>query len=449
MAANVQPASPAWAAATCRCRSSRTWPWSARRRVKCIWPWACRPTNAWTGWSRKPPNWARPACNRCRPSAACCVWPASVPTRSAATGRAWRSPPASNAAATACRRCMPCSRCPPGWPAPCRRNACCCRCSPTASRWRGGSPRCPAAPVVFLSGPEGGLSPAEEQAARAQGFVAGQPGRPHPARRDRTPGRTGRPYTGGMNHRLLLLAVCQGLFLTNNVVFIAINGLVGLSLAPLGWMATLPVMGYVVGGALSTGLVARTQARYGRQASFQIGLLVALLSALLCAYAAWSRNFWLLVAATWWPATTAPMASSTASPPPSWRHPAHREKAVSLVLAGGLIGAVIGPNLAKYTKGLLATPFRRRLPGPGHRGRGRHGSDGLRRISAGARRPRQAPHGGRPAAGDHAPAAVFRRRSRCGPRLRRHEPADGRHTAWPCRSAAIPSTTRRWCSSGT
>jgi len=55
-----------------------------------------------------------------------------------------------------------------------------------------------------------------------------------------------------MNRSLWLLAACQGLYLTNNVTFIAINGLVGLALAPLGWMATLPVMGYVVGGALST-----------------------------------------------------------------------------------------------------------------------------------------------------------------------------------------------------
>jgi len=83
-----------------------------------------------------------------------------------------------------------------------------------------------------------------------------------------------------MNKNLWLLAAAQGLFLTNNVVFIAINGLVGLSLAPLGWMATLPVMGYVVGGALSTGLVARSQARWGRKVSFQLGLAVALASAI-------------------------------------------------------------------------------------------------------------------------------------------------------------------------
>lgn len=71
-----------------------------------------------------------------------------------------------------------------------------------------------------------------------------------------------------MNKNLLLLSIAQGLFFTNNVTFIAINGLVGLSLAPVSWMATLPVMGYVVGGALSTGLVAKSQQRFGRKVSF-------------------------------------------------------------------------------------------------------------------------------------------------------------------------------------
>ena len=83
-----------------------------------------------------------------------------------------------------------------------------------------------------------------------------------------------------MNRNLWLLAVLQGLFLTNNVTFIAINGLVGLALAPYGWMATVPVMAYVVGGALFTGPVARLQARLGRQRSFQLGLLMALLVAI-------------------------------------------------------------------------------------------------------------------------------------------------------------------------
>ena len=82
------------------------------------------------------------------------------------------------------------------------------------------------------------------------------------------------------------------------VTFIAINGLVGLNISPVDWMATLPVMGYVVGGALSTSLVAKTQHRWGRKKSFQLGLAIASLSSLTCAYAAWTSNFWLLTVGT-------------------------------------------------------------------------------------------------------------------------------------------------------
>jgi MFS family permease len=160
-----------------------------------------------------------------------------------------------------------------------------------------------------------------------------------------------------MNANLILLTLCQGLFLTNNVTFIAINGLVGLSMAPLGWMATLPVMGYVVGGALSTGLVAKSQSRWGRRVSFQLGLLVALGSALLAAYAAWSQNFWLLICATVIAGYYSANGQLYRFAAAELSAPDFREKAVSLVLAGGLIGAVIGPNLAARSRNLTETPF--------------------------------------------------------------------------------------------
>ena len=155
-----------------------------------------------------------------------------------------------------------------------------------------------------------------------------------------------------MNRNLWLLALCQGLFLTNNVAFIAINGLVGLSLAPFAWMATLPVMGYVVGGALSTPLVARTQSRYGRRTSFQIGLAVAFASACAAAWAVADKNFWLLVAATvvagYYSANGQLYRFAAAELVPA----PERERAVSLVLAGGLLGAIAGPNLAARSRSL-------------------------------------------------------------------------------------------------
>ena len=160
-----------------------------------------------------------------------------------------------------------------------------------------------------------------------------------------------------MNRNLWLLTICQGLFLTNNVTFMAINGLVGLSLAPFGWMATLPLMAYVVGGAMSTALVTQTQSRYGRQVSFQLGLLVALLSALLCCYAAYSKNFWLLVAATVVAGYYNANAQLYRFAAAELAAPGFKEKAISLVMAGGLLGAVLGPNLAAKTRNLTDVPF--------------------------------------------------------------------------------------------
>ena len=160
-----------------------------------------------------------------------------------------------------------------------------------------------------------------------------------------------------MNKNLWFLTLAQGLYLTNNVTFIAINGLVGFALAPEPWLATLPVMAYVVGSAMATTLVAKVHQRLGRKRSFQIALLVALFSSLLCAFATLEKQFWLLnlgtVIAGFYNANAqlyrfaaAELADKTA-----------KEKAISWVLAGGILGAVLGPNMASWTRDWFMQPF--------------------------------------------------------------------------------------------
>ena len=160
-----------------------------------------------------------------------------------------------------------------------------------------------------------------------------------------------------MNFQLLLLTLCQGLFLVNNVTFIAINGLVGLSLAPSAWMATLPVTGYVAGGALCAGMVGRHQRTWGRQRAFQAGLLVAIFSSALCAYAAFAHQFWLLVLATLIAGYYNANAALYRFAATELVAPAFKERAISWVLAGGIFGAVIGPALANATRDALPAPF--------------------------------------------------------------------------------------------
>ena len=160
-----------------------------------------------------------------------------------------------------------------------------------------------------------------------------------------------------MNRALLLLALCQGFFLTNNVTFIAINGLVGLALAPNAWLATLPVTAYVAGGACFAGLVARHQRAWGRKRAFQLGLCVAMASTALCAWSALHHQFWLLVVG-------AVLAGYYNANGGLYRFAAtelvafdFKERAISWVLAGGIIGAVAGPNLARLTRNVLAVEF--------------------------------------------------------------------------------------------
>ena len=160
-----------------------------------------------------------------------------------------------------------------------------------------------------------------------------------------------------MNLNLGLLTICQALFLVNNVTFIAINGLVGLSLAPLGWMATLPVTGYVVGAALSAMPVSRLQARVGRKRCFQSGLLVAMVSAAGCALAVSVQSFWLLMASTLVAGFYSANGALYRFAGAELVAPAFKERALSLVLAGGIAGAFIGPKLASATRGWLSFPF--------------------------------------------------------------------------------------------
>lgn len=160
-----------------------------------------------------------------------------------------------------------------------------------------------------------------------------------------------------MNRRLLLLALCQGFFLTNNVAFIAVNGLVGLRLAPSAWLATLPITAYVAGGALFAGLVARHQRAWGRQRAFQLGLCVAMASTALCAWAALNGHFWVLVGGTLLAGYYNANAGLYRFAATELVMPPFKDQAISWVLAGGILGAVAGPNLARLTRNALPAEF--------------------------------------------------------------------------------------------
>ncbi len=154
-----------------------------------------------------------------------------------------------------------------------------------------------------------------------------------------------------------LLCATQALLFTNNTILIAINGLAGYALATDKSLATLPVTFYVIGAALTTLPVSHLMRRIGRVNGFSIGTLIGILGALICGFAVYSHSFWLLCAGTlvmgvynasgqYYRFAAADVASAD-----------FKSKAISLVMAGGLVGGILGPQTSKLTKDILPAEF--------------------------------------------------------------------------------------------
>ena len=151
-----------------------------------------------------------------------------------------------------------------------------------------------------------------------------------------------------------LLSACQGLLLTNNSILIATNALAGYALAPDKALATLPVTAYIIGAAITTMPASLLMRRLGRRAGFTLGAVFGIVGALICAGAAFVHSFWLLCGgalvlgiynATGQYYRFAAADSASAD---------FKSKAISLVLAGGIAGGILGPETSKISKDLFA-----------------------------------------------------------------------------------------------
>lgn len=153
-----------------------------------------------------------------------------------------------------------------------------------------------------------------------------------------------------------LLSLAQALLTTSNVIIFTLSGLVGYSLAPDPALSTVPVAAWVIGAACSTWFASLAMKRIGRRAGFVIGAAFGVAGGLVCALAVWLQDFWLLSAGAAlvgvYNAHGQYYRFAVAEAVPA----SAKSRAISLVLAGGILGGVIGPESAKLTKDLLA-PF--------------------------------------------------------------------------------------------
>lgn len=161
------------------------------------------------------------------------------------------------------------------------------------------------------------------------------------------------------DHRrtVFMLALCQGLLLTNTVILMAVNALTGFMLADNKMLATLPAMTYVIGSAVSAMPASSFMRRRGRRRGFMTGSVLAMIGACICAAAVMAKSFWGLCLGTFfigcYNATGGFYRFAAADAVTG----SDKARAISLVLAGGIIGGLIGPESSKVTKDWLSVTY--------------------------------------------------------------------------------------------
>ncbi|MBF0248400.1 MAG: MFS transporter [Alphaproteobacteria bacterium] len=155
-----------------------------------------------------------------------------------------------------------------------------------------------------------------------------------------------------------LLATAQGLYLISGVTYIMFMGLAGQMLADVKWLATLPVALMTVGTATATVPMSLLMRRIGRRAGFLIGATAGAGSGALGAFAISQGSFELFCAATlvmgvYQACSQYYRFASIESAPRD-----QVGRAVSFVLLGGVLSALVGPTIAVASRDLLSpVPF--------------------------------------------------------------------------------------------
>lgn len=156
-----------------------------------------------------------------------------------------------------------------------------------------------------------------------------------------------------MNRNVLLLSVCQALLTTGNVLLVSVVALIGQSLTNDPSLTTFPVATQFIGLMSATIPASLIMKRIGRKNGFYLGNTVGILGATICVQALNTEQFYLFSFGTFLLGigigfgTLYRFAAVEVCPGEQ------KSRAISFVMAGGVIAAVVGPQLAVSSQNMF------------------------------------------------------------------------------------------------
>jgi len=148
---------------------------------------------------------------------------------------------------------------------------------------------------------------------------------------------------------VLILSFCLAMAMTGASLIVTMAALAGQSLAVDKSLATLPIASQFTATMLVTIPASFLMSKLGRRVGFTIGQFIGLFGTALAAYSIFIMSFWLFI-----------IASALIGAHNSfWQYyrfaaaevagPEFKAKAISYVLAGGVLAAILGPQIAKWS----------------------------------------------------------------------------------------------------
>ncbi len=159
---------------------------------------------------------------------------------------------------------------------------------------------------------------------------------------------------GRAKKNVLILFIAQALYGGGTSIMITLGGLVGHQLAVDKGLATLPITTFVLGTALMTVPASMYMKLVGRRLGFMTGAAFGVASGALATYAIFQNSFWLFCLGTFLGGTYQASSMYYRFAATDTASDGFKAKAISWVLAGGIVAAFLGPQLVIYTKALFS-----------------------------------------------------------------------------------------------
>jgi MFS family permease len=153
---------------------------------------------------------------------------------------------------------------------------------------------------------------------------------------------------------ILILALSQALMLSAIVLAMALAAILGGMLASDKGLATLPVAAMVIGTTIASLPAAMLMRRHGRRPGFLLGALLGIGGSLLCALALHEGSFAAFVVGHVLLGSYQGFANYYRFAAVEAAGPGNVGRAISLVVAAGVVAAFLGPQLAQWGRDWIA-----------------------------------------------------------------------------------------------